>query len=229
MLLSRSRPRVTAWLFVGLLAALLPRSAAAQLSPRFPAQDRQLWGDWEGTAPLGEGLTLHLDGGLRDGRDAGHLIYRRVGAGVSFHWGRYLTIEPSYHFYRNDSTPVSWADENRLSLAATAALPLGRWGLNDRNLFEWRFLEHGNFWRYRNRLEATRRLTWRHRRLRVFAWDEVYFDAEPRAWTRNRAALGAGKALSRRVSVDVYFAHQNDAYSHPGDLDSIGITLHTRL
>jgi Protein of unknown function (DUF2490) len=233
MLIRPPRSRCFRLLFAALvyfaLLAALPCPAAAQSAARFPQDDNQVWGDWYGAHPLGEGVSLGVDGGLRAGSDAGHLIYRRIGVSVSFRLRKYLTVTPSYHFYQRDSAPARESRENRLSLAATATLPLGRWGVSDRNLLERHFLARGNSWRYRNRMEVVRHFAWRREKLRAFAWDEVFYDSSVRAWSRNRVVLGAGKSLSPRLSLDIYFLRQNDSFSRPADLNTLGIAFHTRL
>lgn len=59
--------------------------------------------------------------------------------------------------------------------------------------------------------------------------DEVLYDWSFHAWVRNRFSLGAGKQLSRKVSLDVYYLRQNASHTVPRDFDTIGVTLKTRF
>lgn len=222
------RRRFRGWL--GIVVALsFPAGAAAQSKPQFPQDDTQVWTDAEAAHALRENVHLILNGGLRWSDDAGHLVYRRVGAGLSYRWRKYLTLSPSYSFFYRDTTRTSEASENRISLAATFTAPLGRWKLSDRNLFENRFINGGQSRRYRNRVELERGVKLGGTLLRVFVSDEVFYDSAVHAWARNRAAIGAGKEISRYLSIDLYYLRQNDSHTSPGDLNAIGMTLRTHF
>ena len=124
----------------------------------------------------------------------------------------------------SDPLSGSYSHENRLILAATVGVPWKRWYFSDRNQGERRFLQNRRSWRYRNRVEFRRpiRIVWKQ--LSVFAWDEVYYSTTAGRY-RNRLALGAGRKLSRRFSIDIFYVRQNDGYSHPGDLNGLGMTI----
>jgi hypothetical protein len=208
---------------------LIAQFARGQSQSQFPRNDVQGWVDMVATHPLREKVQLTLNGGLRVSDDAGHLVYRRVGVGLDWKVSKYLTLSPYYNFYDTDSSPLRESRENRTALAATAGLPLGRWTIQDRNLYERRFLIGEQTWRYRNRLEVARNVRLAHSRLRLFVWDEVFYDSVPRAWARNRAAIGGSKALSRRLTVDLYYVRQNDSHARPGDVNAIGALFHARF
>jgi Protein of unknown function (DUF2490) len=208
---------------------VLPRLARGQAKSQYPSRDTQGWTDLDATHPLRENLFLTVNGGLRLSEDAGHLVYRRVGGGLVWKVSKYLTLSPYYNFYDTDSSPVRESRENRIALAVTPGISLGSWKIADRNLFERRFLIGGPSWRYRNQVQVTRRIHLARSELRLFVWDEVFYDSIPHVWVRNRAALGAGKALSKRLSVDLYFVRQNDSHTRPGDLNAIGVFFHTRF
>ena len=182
-----------------------------------------------GTHRLSDKVDFRLGGGIRYGNDQGHLIYRRVTTGVAFHLHRLLTLEPYYQYSVGDSLSGALTPENRLAVATTLAVPWKRWLLSDRNLGERRFLTNGREWRYRNRVEIRRPVAIFRKRLSVFAWDEVYYSSNIHRWYRNRLALGAGRKLTERISVDIFYVHQNDGYSHPGDLNGVGMSLKTRF
>jgi Protein of unknown function (DUF2490) len=170
-----------------------------------------------------------LNGALRLSDDAGHLVYRRVGGGFVVKVNKFLTLSPYYNFYSTDSTPVHETRENRVCLAATVGVPKGRWKVSDRNLIEKRFLVGRQTWRYRNRLEISRDIKLAHAPLRLFVWDEVFYDSAVSVWARNRAAIGAGKQIFPRLAVDLYYLRQNDSHSQPGNLNVIGVTIRTHF
>jgi hypothetical protein len=215
-------------LAIFLLAGAFPPAARAQSSRSFPPNDFQTWFDFEDAHTVRENFRLTFNGGLRWSDDASHLVYRRLGGGFDYIYNKYLTISPFYNFYSRDTTPDREADENRIAAAVTVKIPLAGWTLSDRNQFENRFQSKYSF-RYRNRLEVSHPIRLGHVKLRAFVSDEVFYDSSVRAWSRNRAAIGAGKSLTRHLSVDLYYLRQNDSHSPPGDLNVLGMTVHTNF
>jgi Protein of unknown function (DUF2490) len=220
--------RSQGWIWI-LAALLFPAGAYAQIGPRFSQDDTQVWTDVEATHALRDDLHLILNGGLRWSSDADHLLYRRVGGGIAYTWHKYLTFSPYYNFYITDSNPASTSHENRIALAVTVGIPFGGWTISDRNVVERRFLPAHATVRYRNRIEFEHGFHLARFHLRAFLWDEVFHDSSVEAWTRNRAAIGLGKAINHRLSMDVYYVRQNDSHTRPGDLNAIGVTLRTHF
>jgi hypothetical protein len=205
---------------------LCPHLLSGQTSPPYLRRDFQAWLSLDGTHPLGEKTDFLLGAGIRYGNDQGHLTYRRVTTGFAFHL---LTLEPFYKYSVGDSFSGALTPENRLCVAATVGVPLKRWRISDRNLGERRYMVSGREWRYRNRVEFRRPVAVIQKQLSVFVWDEVYYSSLAGRWYRNRFALGAGRSLSKRLSVDIFYVHQNDGISRPGDLNGVGMTLKTRF
>jgi hypothetical protein len=209
--------------------ALFPGGLFGQAENPYPRRDFQAWTSINGTHPMSEKTDFLLGAGIRYGNDQGHLTYRRITTGFAFHLHRFVTLQPYYQYSVSDSFSGPLTPENRLALATIIGIPWKRWFVSDRNLGERRFLVNGREWRYRNRVELRRPVTVIRKQLSVFAWDEVYYSSIVSRWYRNRFALGAGRRLSKRVSIDVFYVHQNDGYSHPGDLNGLGLTFRTRF
>lgn len=226
---SRWRHRLPAGLLLTVATVVFPQVAFSQTASPYPRRDFQAWLSLNGTHPLGEKTDFLLGAGIRYGNDQGHLTYRRVTTGVAFHVSRFLTLEPFYQYSVGDSFSGAIDPENRLSFAATVGIPWKRWRVSERNLGERRFMADGQEWRYRNRIEFRRPIATGRKQLSVFVWDEVYYSSTTRRWYRNRFALGAGRKLTNRFSVDVFYVHQNDGYSHPGDINGVGMTIKTRF
>ena len=208
---------------------VLPRPARGQAKTQYPRQDTQGWMDLDATHALWQNFELTVSGGLRLSDDTGHLVYRRVGGGLVWKVSKFLTLSPYYNFYDTDSSPLRESRENRIALAVTPGISLGRWRIADRNLLERRFLIGGQSWRYRNQVQVARLVHLGRSEMRLFVWDEVVYDSIPHVWVRNRATIGAGKSLSPRLTVDLYYARQNDSHTRPGDLNAIGVFFHTRF
>jgi hypothetical protein len=184
---------------------------------------------------LREGTDLLLSGSVRLGRDASHPVYERLGAGLAFRMSesggrhRYLTLTPHYTYTATQPFAGEDRRENRLTLETTGGVSLGRWTVSDRNDIDRRFIDPKPTTRYRNRVQLERKLRLAHTALRGFASDEISYEWRYNAWTRNRFIIGAGKSLSERVTLDLYYVRQNDGYGHPGDLNAVGFTLRTRF
>lgn len=208
-------------------AALLPNVLFCQAGQQLPRQDFEARTELDAAHPLSKSTDFLLGTELHFSRDQGHLVYRKIGTGFAFRWYKFLTLEPYYQYSLSDATAGRFSHENRLALATTVGAPWKRWYVSDRNLGERRFQETRRSWRYRNRLEFRRPIRVERKLLSVFVWDEVYYSSIEHKWYRNRVALGAGRRLSRMISVEIYYLHQNDGYSRPGDLDGIGMTIST--
>jgi hypothetical protein len=225
--ISRWRRRLPAGAVLALAIVLLPKALFGQAANPYPRRDFQAWASINGTHPLGAKTDFLLGAGIRYGNDQGHLTYRRITTGFAFHWHRFLTLQPYYQYSVSDSFAGPLTPENRLAFATTVGVPWRGWELSDRNLGERRFRPNEREWRYRNRVEFRRPIAIIQKQLSVFVWDEVYYSSKVRRWYRNRFALGAGRRLTERISVDIFYVHQNDGYSHPGDLNGVGMTLKT--
>jgi Protein of unknown function (DUF2490) len=226
---SRWRHRLPVGLVLAVAVALVPEMLSGQTTTLYPRRDFQAWLSIDETHPISEKIDFLLGAGIRYGNDQGHLTYRRVTTGMAFHLRRFLTLEPYYQYSVGDSFSGALTPENRLALATTIGVPWKRWRISDRNLGERRFMVNGQEWRYRNRVELRRPVAIIRRQLSVFVWNEVYYSSLAGRWYRNRFALGAGRSLSNKVSIDVFYLHQNDGYSHPGDLNGVGMTIRTRF
>lgn len=209
--------------------ALFPGVLFGQGATRSPLRDFQVWSSFRATHPLRRRRDFFIAAGLRYGNDQGHMTYRRITTGFDFHWQRILTIQPYYQYSMSDSYSGSLDPENRLGIALTLGVPWRHWQVSDRNVGERRFLVNKQAWRYRNRLEFRRPISMVREHLSVFAWDEVYFGSRAGRWYRNRVALGAGRRLIDKVSVDVFYVHQNDGFSPPDDLNGVGMALKTQF
>jgi len=214
---------------LALAVALFPEALFAQDANGSLQSDSQAWTSFRAAHQLRKKMGLFMGAGLRYGSDLGHLNYRRITTGFAFRWDRILTIQPYYQYSLSDSFSGQVKPENRVAVATILAVPWKLWQLSDRNLGERRFLVDAQSWRYRNRVEFRRPITIIRERLSVFAWDEVFYSSKLRRWYRNRFALGMGRRLTREISIDVFYVHQNDGYSHPGDLNALGMSFNTRF
>jgi len=218
---SRRQSRLLIAVVFSIPAFLSPAAVSCQTSSKLPRQDFQGWAAIEATHPVNERTDFIVSTELRYSDDLGHSVFRRITTGVAFRRFHFFTIEPYYQYSVTDAAGGRFSHEHRLAIVAAVSGSWKNWYLSHRHTGEGRFVENRRIWRYRNRAEVRRPMTIAGRQLTLFAWDEIYYGTDARRWYRNRAALGFGKRINDRISVDVFYAHQNDGISRPGDLRAI--------
>lgn len=232
--ISKNRLRLTLLLLV--LYAGSYSHIVGQALPRVPEKDTQIWNDLQAAVALSSEVDFNLLGTLRFGRDVTHLVDRRAGVGFSFKVGKYVRQPTDFltlaAWYLNIATRPAEGrkgNENRLHLAATLRLPVGKVALSDRNLFERRLRFPLNSTRYRNRFQIDYPARLKDGQFGVFTSDEVFYDWSVDDFVRNRFIVGVTRRFSKHFTGDVYYMRQNDGRSRPGDLHVIGVTYRLRL
>lgn len=200
---------------------------SAQTTELEPDEETQFRSEVEVSVPLHKRVELIFGGRLR----VGHGIAFRERARLEFSLkpSKYFTLAPGYRYQIVQESTGENTQEHRFSFAGTVHLPVKKFTLSDRSLIERRLRRNGNSTRYRNRFEVARPVNLRGIKMELFAFDEVYYNRQARAWVRNRFAIGASKTFSERFTGELYYTRQNDGRSRPGDLHIIGTTLTIRL
>jgi Protein of unknown function (DUF2490) len=212
------------------LGVLVSTVASAQTRSSLQRDDKQLWNEVQLTAPLYEKIDLVLGGSLRLGRDVSHLVQERISVGFAFNPSKHFTLTPSYLYQSTQPLPDQKTFENRLALNGAFRFALGKFALSDGNQIERRFISsRPAFTRYRNRLRIEHPVSLGDIKFDAFVADEVFYDWSVKAWARNRFSVGIKKQINRHCTGEVFYLRQNDAHSHPGDLNVAGITLRIRL
>ncbi len=206
-------------------------SVAAVLGQSVPSQDdTQNWNDVFLTVPLSKQVDFVMQGTLRNGRNLSRPVDERLGIGFSFKIGKYLTVIPNYLYIGMQPFEGRRVFENRLSIPATVRVPVGRFLLSDRNLFERRLRRPGvDSTRYRNRFQVDHPIGPDKQKISLFVSDEVFYDWIFNAWVRNRAAIGVSKVVNKHFTLELYYMRQNDSHSVPGDLHIIGTTWRFKI
>jgi hypothetical protein len=205
---------------VFLVAVCAGAATQAQSTPA-PRGDNQVWTEVQVAVPINHQTDFVLLGVMRFGRNVSRPVNERIGAGISFKLGKYLTVFPFYLHVAAQPTSTSHSTEERITLEATAKFPLGSFTLSDRNRVEFHFHSPApNFTQYRNRAQIEHPLKFHE--LHVFVADEVFYDSVAAAWIRNRFYLGTSKKVNKHFTLELYFVRQNDSHSHPGDLNAVG-------
>jgi len=195
-----------------------------QTSDEEPRTDNQFRGEVEVAVPIVRDLFLTVGGDLRVGLvDDNRFVRGEVGFLYKQKIGKYLMVVPRYRYRAERTFSGASSTENRLSADGVVNFKIRKFEITDNNLFEFRFRRSGNSQRYRNRLKVSHPLKVGKTNIDLFASDEVYYEWEERAWTRNRFKVGFGKDLGERGGYEVYYMRQNDGFSRPGDLHVFGI------
>lgn len=137
--------------------------------------------------------------------------------------GKFFFVVPRYRYRAEQLFSGASATENRLSVDGIINFKISKLEITDKNLFEFRFQRSGYSQRYRNRLKVSHPVKIADTKIDLFVSDEVYYEWEERAWTRNRFKIGFGKDINKNASYELYYMRQNDSYSKPGDLHVFGI------
>lgn len=212
-----------------LVAFIVLASVAGRAQTTNTQDDTQFWNDIQVAVGLNKQVDFNLYGTFRFGRDFTHLVDRRTGVGFTFKVGKYLTFAPSYLNIITRPFENRKGRENRLTFAATARLPLGKFVLSDRNQFERRLRSPVDSTRYRNRLQLERPVKLGETQLTLFASEEVFYDWSVDDWVRNRFAAGVSRKFNKYFTADVYYMRQNDGRARPGDLHILGATYRLRF
>jgi hypothetical protein len=213
---------------LALLLTVIAGNIMAQSRPPAPTDDTQLWNDIQITAPLNKKVDFLVTTTLRIGRDISFLVDRRVGVGFNIKAGKYLSFAPSYTNITMRPSEGRKVNENRLNFAATVSVPLGKFIISDRSLFERRIRQPLDSTRYRNRLQFGHPINLGKVKLGLIVSDEVFYDWSVDEWVRNRFLVGVSHAFNKQLTGELYYMRQNDGRSLPGDLHVIGTTIRVR-
>jgi hypothetical protein len=195
-----------------------------------PRADTQIWNEVQVAIPVNKETDFVLLGTVRVGRNIHRPVNERIGAGVSFKFGKYLTVFPFYLHVASQPTSTNHNTEERLTLEATAKFPLRSFTISDRNRVEFHFHSPPpSFTQYRNRLQIARPFRFHKSEFEGFIADEVFYDSLASAWIRNRMYAGIAKKFTGHFTLELYYVRQNDSHSHPGDIHAIGTTLKFHL
>jgi hypothetical protein len=214
--------------FVSALMVCLTLSASAQtlLEP----EDNQSWNDVQLTAPMSKHFDFTTAVTMRVGKNATRLNDGRFSVGFVYKPSKSVSLQPFYWYVRARNSRGQFRTEHRLNLRATYRFPFKSFGLSHRSSFEYRLRRPQNSWRYRPALTFEKALPEKFiSDAKFFVTEEVFYDSLLKKFSRSRFSVGINKAVSKNLSVDVYYMRQNDGFSRPGDLNIVGTTWRVRL
>ena len=124
---------------------------------------------------------------------------------------------------RADGTPKY---ENRLKAQATGRhRPGDAFLIEDRNLFEFRWVEGEYSSRYRNRLRLEVDLHHGSFRYSPYVTAEVFYSWATDSWNEQRYSVGIQWPYKQKWLLDTYYLRQNCTTCNPAHLDVAGLAL----
>ena len=209
------------------LLLLLLWLTAAQV--RTVAQERdnddiQLWPDVTVSVRLNPTVALNFFGTLRFGQDVSARITHQVGAAASFRVNDYLSFASAYRHAWSYPTPTRRSRENRYFWDVTPRLPLPKgFTLSDRNRGEVRDIGDQVSWRYRNRIQLDKALSWHEHEITPYVASEFHYESRYQTWNRKMIWAGARVPVHKHVTLDIHYSHTWDARARPGYWDVVGL------
>jgi hypothetical protein len=121
-------------------------------------------------------------------------------------------------------TPSGGSTQIRGSI--TGSLPVGRFVLEDRNLFLRQFTAgNDDIALYRNRLLLTYPLSIRGTVVRLFVSEEIFYDWRARGFTRYWSSAGGIVDVGQHLRLQAYYTRQHQQGSNVGNIVVFGIAL----
>jgi len=154
---------------------------------------------------------------------------------------KFLTITPSYLFYRvppsglNKASdyPVSFTDtfeENQFRIDGTFKVSIGALEISDRNMYVRRFRPTDEINRYRQRIGIAHPLAVNGRTLKVFATYEAFYERDNGGWNRDRVATGVTLPITKRAAFQPSYIWEHNKVPGLRDISYLqfGLTINTK-
>lgn len=224
-------------LFLLLFTVCFSLSPVLSQTPEADNLDNQFWHETKLSFPLlktkddsgatTDKVSFFLNGNLRAGRNISRLVDERIGFGFDYRHNKYVSFTPSYIYIASQAEAGGKQYESRLRLAVNLEKSWKRFSIDDRNLVEYRFRNNrADSVRYRNRLRFTYPVKKDKKELFVpFAANEIYYDFQEKAFSRNEFSVGLSRKLSPNVTTDLFYLLRTNKSGSPKQMNVFGINL----
>lgn len=225
------------WIACVLVACFCPRAAAQEADDE---TQNEFWPEVNVYVNLNPKWRLFFLANVSKNRDTQSNLEGQVGAHADYVVNDKLSLRAGYR-YGSSLTGDDPRVEHRVLFEQTVRAPLpGRILLSDRNREDLRVVNGDFSARYRNRATLEREFAVRGYKFTPYAAAEVFYDTRFGVFNRNRLTAGVqlplGKGLSpfrehqalmprKSLSLDLYFARQNDSRSKPSRVNAVGAVL----
>jgi hypothetical protein len=135
-----------------------------------------------------------------------------------------LVVAGGYEFIQTDQN-TSTKREHRIILQGSPKylLPF-KLLAQDRNRLEFRWVNSGYDFRYRNKLTVDRTLTIDKFRFTPYASGELFWDRNHHSWNENQYAFGSEFPFRKVFMLDIHYLHQNCTTCSEKSTNVFGIT-----
>ena len=213
-----------------LLLAILIVLSVDGLSQAPDDNDFQSWNDLQVTVGLTKKVDLYTTTTVQFGSDLTNANNTRFSIGVTYKPIKRLSVTPLITFISVRDSHNVFRYEYRYALRGVYKYQFEHFAISHRSQFEYRYRPGTNRWRYRPSITIEKPLPKSFvPGLKVFVTDEPFFDSASGRFSRNRISAGINKSINKKLSLDVYFLHQGDNFSHPASVNVIGTALKLAL
>lgn len=224
-----------ALLVIAIAFISLPGAAQSQN----PNAANQFWGTLNASIDFGARARITASAETRNGADPSYELLR---AGAVFSYrvkgiGRHLlhevdkedeynvVIGGGYEFLQSEQNG-STGREHRVLLQATPKYLIGAdIFLQDRSRIEFRWMDGGYDFRYRNKLTIGRRFRIKQVRVTPYASGELFWDRNHHSWNQNRYAFGVQLPYKKSFIFEPYYLRKNCTTCNPDSVNALGMTL----
>jgi len=136
---------------------------------------------------------------------------------------RFILLSFGYRYLPASDAPAT----NRILLMATPRFPVkSQLVVSDRHRGELNFSNGELNWRYRNRLQVEREITFRSYHPSPYANVEAYYDSKFQKWSSIVIEAGSQFSVDKHTQVDIYYQHQNNTGTAPNQqVNAAGLIL----
>ena len=136
-----------------------------------------------------------------------------------------LVIGSGYQYVQTDQNGKT-KRENRLIVQAIPKYSPGAgFLLQDRSRLEFRWIDGGYNFRYRNKVTVDRPFKVNNFRFSIYASGELFWDRNNHSWNENQYAFGVQMPYKKVLMVDTYYLHQNCTTCSQSSVNVFGATL----
>ncbi|MCM3903595.1 MAG: DUF2490 domain-containing protein [Pyrinomonadaceae bacterium] len=214
------------------LLILLALTFALCLEAQAQTTDAEFWPTGNFNYDITTGLRLQLNGERVD-EGGERRIQTKYGAYLNYRMRRIVSrlthIDSEDHYYITMSLGyeyVSPTGEDRLVVQGTPRYEPGLGILlTDRSRFEFRWLEPGYDFRYRNKLTAKRNIRLGKVNLSPYAAGEVYWDRKYHAFNENSYSFGIEHPFKNWFMLDTFYQRQNCNTCSKEKINVLGLSV----
>jgi hypothetical protein len=215
--------------------ALTAAAVAAQTS----STSGEFWPEIDVRAQIRSNVRLSAFGGLKEGEEFPFQQWN-AGAGLGYQWNRisgphrlnldrdkehHLVVAAGYESLRTIQSGKD-SEEHRVGVEATPRhRPFAWLLLEDRNRFEFRWVNGEYSTRYRNRVTAEHDLCVNGLRFTPFVSAEFFYGVQKSAWQKQQYAGGFRVPYDRFLAVELYYLRQDCPTCGPAHLNVAGLKV----